>query len=133
MQSFLAKYDCNSTREVKDVFSEKGIEWLKNSIELSWIDRMAVDSFLDWKCHCSVETNWFIYFTSKIASRFSKDKTILEQGKAHHDNSGDIDYITALTVISEIIDIKRFKTPWKLVAYAGLFAPSLKKGFWRDT
>jgi transposase len=35
-----------------------------------------------------------------------------------------IDYITALTVISEIVDIKRFKTPWKLVAYAGLFAPS---------
>lgn len=34
-----------------------------------------------------------------------------------------IDYVTALTVIAEIVDIKRFPTPWKLVAYAGL-APS---------
>ncbi|MEM3157542.1 MAG: IS110 family transposase, partial [Nitrososphaerales archaeon] len=34
-----------------------------------------------------------------------------------------IDYITALTIISEIVDVKRFSTPWKLVVYAGL-APS---------
>jgi transposase len=33
------------------------------------------------------------------------------------------DYFTALTIVSEIVDIKRFSTPWKLVAYAGL-APS---------
>jgi transposase len=34
-----------------------------------------------------------------------------------------IDYITALTIVSEIVDIQRFSTPWKLVGYAGL-APS---------
>ena len=34
-----------------------------------------------------------------------------------------IDYFTALTIVSEIVDIKRFSTPWKLVGYAGL-APS---------
>lgn len=34
-----------------------------------------------------------------------------------------IDYFTALTIMSEIVDVKRFGTPWKLVAYAGL-APS---------
>ncbi|MBI5146096.1 MAG: IS110 family transposase [Thaumarchaeota archaeon] len=34
-----------------------------------------------------------------------------------------INYIAALTVISEIVDIKRFATPEKLVSYAGL-APS---------
>ncbi|MEM2759645.1 MAG: IS110 family transposase, partial [Nitrososphaerales archaeon] len=34
-----------------------------------------------------------------------------------------IDYITALTMISKIVDVRRFSTPWKLVAYAGL-APS---------
>jgi hypothetical protein len=33
-----------------------------------------------------------------------------------------IDYITALTIVSEIVDIQRFSTPWKLVGYAGLNA-----------
>jgi transposase IS116/IS110/IS902 family protein len=28
-----------------------------------------------------------------------------------------IDYFTALTIVSEIVDIKRFSTPWKLVGY----------------
>lgn len=34
-----------------------------------------------------------------------------------------INYVTALTMISEIVDISRFATPEKLVSYAGL-APS---------
>lgn len=34
--------------------------------------------------------------------------------------------ITALTIISEIVDIQRFSTPWKLVGYAGL-APSKRE------
>jgi transposase len=34
-----------------------------------------------------------------------------------------IDYFTALTIVSEIVAIKRFSAPWKLVGYAGL-APS---------
>lgn len=34
-----------------------------------------------------------------------------------------VDYLTALTIMSEIVYITRFSTPWKLVSYAGL-APS---------
>jgi hypothetical protein len=29
-----------------------------------------------------------------------------------------INYITALTIVSEIVDIRRFSTPWKLLGYA---------------
>jgi len=34
-----------------------------------------------------------------------------------------IDYLTALTILSDIVNVRRFRTPWKLVSYAGL-APS---------
>jgi len=37
-----------------------------------------------------------------------------------------IDYITALTIVSEIVAIRRFSTPWKLVGYARL-APSKRE------
>ena len=39
-----------------------------------------------------------------------------------------IDYLTALTIISEIVHIKRFKTPWKLVSYAGLVSSRRDSG-----
>ncbi len=57
-------------------------------------------------------------FTAKIASISMDDDRV----KLLMTIPG-VDYFTALTVVSEIADIKRFITPWKLVAYAGL-APS---------
>ncbi|MGH2639135.1 MAG: transposase [Rhabdochlamydiaceae bacterium] len=41
-----------------------------------------------------------------------------------------IDYLTALTIISEIVDVKRFSTP--LEARSVRRSRPFKKGLWRD-
>jgi transposase len=76
---------------------------------------MALNSYLD-----TLDTfrKQIELFTTKIASISKEDKRV-----RFLMTIPGIDYLTALTVISEIVDIKRFSTPWKLVSYAGL-APS---------
>ena len=44
VHALLAKYEYQCP--VSHIFSNKGTEWLK-TIDLSWIDRMAVDAYLD--------------------------------------------------------------------------------------
>jgi transposase len=39
-----------------------------------------------------------------------------------------IDIFSAMLISTEIVDIKRFSTPWKLVSYAGL-APSIRESW----
>jgi transposase len=56
-----------------------------------------------------------ISFTAKIASVEKEDKRVRSLM-----TMPGIDYLTALTIMSEIADINRFPTPWKLVSYAGL-------------
>ena len=112
IHAILAKYEHQCT--VTKTFSDKGMQWLR-TIELSWIDRMAMDSYLDTLCTIDKQIE---AFTAKIAS-VSKDDPRVRLLMT----IPGIDYLTALTIISEIVDIKRFSTPWKLVGYAGL-APS---------
>lgn len=114
VHAILAKYEYEDECPVTDIFSKKGVEWLR-SIELSWIDRMAMDAYID-----ALHTfdRQIEIFTAKIASVSREDDRV----KLLMTIPG-IDYFTALTIMSEIVDVKRFSTPWKLVAYAGL-APS---------
>jgi transposase len=115
VHAILAKYDYSCP--TNDIFSQKAIQWLK-TVELSWIDRMAVDAYLETMFGIEKQIK---IFTAKIAS-ISKDD---ERVKLLMTIPG-IDYITALTIVSEIVDIRRFSTPWKLVGYAGL-APSKRE------
>ncbi len=108
----IAKYEHEPP--CSEIFSNKGIDWLR-SIELSWIDRMAMNAYLDT---LDMFDKQIESFTAKIASISKEDDRV----RLLMTIPG-IDYFTALTIISEIVDVKRFSTPWKLVAYAGL-APS---------
>jgi transposase len=112
IHAILAKYEHRCP--LKDPFSGKGIVWLRG-IELSEIDRMAMNSYLDG---IEMLQKQIGTFESRIASISKEDQRI----KLLLTIPG-ISYVTALTVISEIVDISRFATPEKLVAYAGL-APS---------
>lgn len=114
VHAVLAKYEYEDESPVTDLFCIKGIEWLR-TIELSWIDRMAMDAYID-----ALQTfdRQIEFFTAKIASISMEDDRV----KLLMTIPG-VDYFTALTIMSEIVDVKRFSTPWKLVAYAGL-APS---------
>jgi transposase len=76
---------------------------------------MAMDAYLDGIEPTQKQID---IFESKMAS-ISKD----DQRIRLLMTIPGINYITALTVISEIVDISRFATPEKLVSYAGL-APS---------
>src|SRR5947209_16214435 len=76
---------------------------------------MAVDSYLKTLEVLSLQIDTF---TAKIASISKEDSNVLLLMTIP-----GIDYLTALTVMSEIVYISRFSTPWKLVSYAGL-APS---------
>lgn len=44
VHAILAKYDYS--RPINDIFSQKAIQWLK-TVDLSWIDRMAVDAYVE--------------------------------------------------------------------------------------
>ena len=44
VHAILAKYDYSCP--TNDIFSQRAIQWF-NTIELSWIDRMAVDAYIE--------------------------------------------------------------------------------------
>jgi transposase len=113
VEAIMAKYEFTNP-PVSDIFSAKGTAWL-SSLELSWVDRMAMDSYL-----AALETfnRQVELFTVKIASICNED----DDARLLMTMPG-VRFLTALTILSEIVDVRRFPTPWKLVAYAGL-APS---------
>ncbi len=95
VHALLAKYEYQCP--VSHIFSNKGTEWLK-TIDLSWIDRMAVDAYLD--ALVAIQKQIAI-FTAKIAFVSKEDQRV----KLLMTIPG-IDYFTALTIVSEIVDIK---------------------------
>lgn len=99
---------------VTNIFTAKGRQWLAR-LDLLWVDRMTVGSYLKMLDGYDLQVDTI---TAKIASISKEDRNVRLSITIQR-----IDYLTALTVISEIVDIRRFLTPWKLVAYAGL-APS---------
>lgn len=110
--AILAKYDY--TQPTIKTFSQKGIKWL-HEINLTEVDRMAMNAYLQ---NIDMNQRQIDAFEAKIAAISNKD----ERTRLIMTIPG-INYVTALTIISEIVDIKRFATAEKLVSYAGL-APS---------
>jgi transposase len=101
------------------VFS--GIEWLKSLLPMvSPVDRIILTTTsLE-----SIQTiNHQMDIVSKEISNYAskKDKDV----KILLSITG-IDIFAAMLISSEIVNIERFSTPWKLVSYAGL-APSTRE------
>lgn len=109
--SILAKYEHNFPYH--KMFSKKCIVWLRQ-LTLTHTDRMAMDAYLDGIEMTQAQID---AFESRIASISKDDSSVRLM------TIPGINYVTALTVISEVVDINRFATPEKLVAYAEL-APS---------
>lgn len=112
IHAILAKYEHKSP--AYKAFSKKGIAWLRQ-ITLTDTDRMTMNAYLDG---IELVQQQVDSFESRMAAISKEDQRI----RLLMTIPG-INYVTALTVISEIVDIRRFATPEKLVAYAGL-APS---------
>ena len=117
VHSILDKYDYRT--ELTDIFSKSGIEWLKSLTPLvTPVDRIILDTSIE-----SIETiNQQINAVSKEISKCAgqnKDVKILL-------SITGIDVFSAMLISAEIVDAKRFSTPWKLVSDAGL-APSTRE------
>ena len=116
VHAILDKYEYRT--ELTDMFGIHGIQWLK-TLSVSPIDRIILDTML-----ASIETiDNQIEIISKEIARYawndSKDVKILL-------TMTGIDIFSAMLISTDIVDINRFSTPWKLVSYAGL-APSTRE------
>jgi transposase len=116
IHAILDKYEYRT--ELTDIFGIHGIEWLK-ILSVSPIDKIILDTTL--ASIGSIDNQ--IQIISKEIARYawhdSKDVKILL-------SITGIDIFSAMLISTEIVDIKRFVTPWKLVSYAGL-APSIRE------
>ena len=117
VHSILDKYDYRT--ELTDIFGKSGIEWLKAlSSQVTPVDRIILDTSIE-----SIEAiNRQIDTVSKEISKYARDN---KDVKILLSITG-IDIFSAMLISAEIVDVRRFSTPWKLVSYAGL-APSIRE------
>jgi transposase len=116
IHAILDKYEYRT--KLTDIFGKSGNEWLK-SLSVSPIDRIILNTTLT-----SIETidNQIEVVSKEIAKYAWKDSQDI---KILLSITG-IDIFSAMLISTEIVDIKRFATPWKLVSYAGL-SPSTRE------
>ena len=94
------------------------IYWLK-SLPLSPIDRIILNKTLSSIESIDNQIEIVSKEIAKYAWQDSQDVKILL-------SMTGIDIFSAILISTEIVDIKRFATPWKLVSYAGL-SPSTRE------
>ena len=106
----------NLSHEYSDLFGKQGREWLR-SLQLPSIEQTILN--VEMKQLESLEDG-IGELTEKIAIEASMEP----RAKLLMGFTG-IDYYSAMLLLAEIGDIKRFPSPKKLVAYAGL-APGIR-------
>ena len=109
IHAILAKYDHRPP--ARDVFSERGRMWL-SQIEVSDTDRMSLDVHAD---AIELAARHAARIESKIASIANDD----DRARLLMTIPG-ISYLTAVTLLSEIVDIGRFRTAEKFAASGGV-------------
>jgi len=118
VHSILDKYDYQTN--LTDIFSKSGIQWLKSLSSLvTPIDRIILDTSIKSIEAINQQMDTVSKEISKYASLDNKDVKIPL-------SITGIDIFSAMLISTEIVDVRRFYTPWKLVSYAGL-APSIRE------
>jgi len=114
IHDLLAKYEVE--HGFSDLFGKQGVEWLK-TLKLSRYDQVILDVNLRLLESLDEEIEKISAEIAKLAVDHIKNGdrqiTLLLGIKG-------IDYYAAMTLLSEIGDIKRFASPEKLVSWAGL-------------
>ena len=116
IQHVLAAHNIE-TPEISDLFGKKGKKFLRE-VQLSQMDRMRVDGYL--KVMDVIEDE--IKELNKIVRERAKES---EEALRLMSVPG-ISYFSALTILSEIGDVKRFPNAKHLASYAGL-NPSVRE------
>lgn len=118
VHSILDKYDYRT--DMTDIFGVSGVEWLKSLLpKVSPVDKIILSTSIESILTINHQIDMVSKEISKYASRDSSDVKILL-------SITGIDIFAAMLISSEIVDVRRFSTPWKLVSYAGL-APSTRE------
>lgn len=107
--AIMVKYD--EKPPVTSKFSKQGTEWLEK-VKVSKIDRIAVDMYME---HLALVKKQIKDLETEMANICVKDERI----ELLMSMPG-IGFVIALTIIAEVVDMKRFTNAEKLVAYAGL-------------
>lgn len=110
IHAILAKYD--HVRVTADLFSKKSIAQLLRRIELSPVDRLSTDLHIDSIESAQGQLERVEDEIARMAADDGRTRLLM--------SLPGIGYITALTMISEIVDIERFASAEKLVSYAGI-------------
>ena len=116
VHAILDKYEYRT--ELTDIFGKSEVNWLK-LLSVSPIDKIILNTTLS-----SIESidNQIEIVSKEIAKYAWKDS---QDVKILLSMTG-IDIFSAMLISTEIVDITRFSTPWKLVSYAGL-SPSTRE------
>jgi transposase len=106
-------------RRAAELFTKIGVAWLKQ-VELPTYDRHILDSELDLLEHLQAQI--------KQADRWLMQVGRKDRRVEHLMSIPGIGKAFALLIVSEIDDIKRFASPKKLHAYAGLVPSTYASG-----
>jgi len=109
VHALLDKYEYET--ELTDIFGKAGLELLRG-LELSPIDRVIMNTSIASVVNLSTQIDILSTHIAKYAWD-SRDVRLLL-------SMNGVDIFSAMVIATEIVDIRRFPTPWKLVAYAGL-------------
>ena len=109
IHAILAKYDHSCP--VLDVFSKKGVEWLC-SIRVSDIDRITMDMHLET---IKMAMNHVAELESEIAGIAKEDR----RARLIMTIPG-INYVTAVTILAEAVDIGRYASAEKFASAGGI-------------
>ena len=109
IHALLAKHELKY--DYTDLFGKKGMEWLRN-LQLEGVDGTVLKTNLPLLTALDEQVEAVTIQIAKTACT-QEDIRILM-------TLPGVDFYSAMVIASEIGDVKRFPTQWKLVAYAGL-------------
>jgi len=109
IHALLDKYEYKT--EFTDIFGKAGLEWLKG-LELLPIDRVIMETSIASIENLTIQIGIVSKHIAKYAWNSSDVKLLL--------SVNGLDVLSAMVIATEIIEIRRFATHWKLVAYTGL-------------
>jgi transposase len=109
VHALLEKYEYRT--DLTDIFGKAGLEWLRG-LELSPIDRVIMDTSIASVLNLSIQIGVVSRHIATYAWTSNDVKLLL--------SLNGVDVFTAMVITTEIVEIRRFLTPWKVVAYAGI-------------
>jgi transposase len=109
IHSLLDKYEYRTG--LSKIFGKSGIQWLKG-LRVSPIDKVIMDTSISPIENLSAQIDVVSQEISRYAWESDDVRILLSMT--------GIDIFAAMVISVEIVDIRRFATPWKLVSYAGM-------------